>query len=463
MKSIIYIKNKLTVYAFVAMLFAFLFFMGFGGVSSAHAAESDSKYSDVLNDFAKDSAFTVENYPEKDGDYSVNVVQIAESVNGELFVYVYSPTPDLKATSINIATDSGGNEYRIYSLSPLSIKGTLGKYLVNDFTVKNELVRQYYISALRRKWDKGIDEEPKDGNTVSEVAYTVGKLFSATTVDGKIIYDCKGTETIEIIKKYCGYIRYSNGFTLFPSACNSHFVAFDTDRPIDKLMEADVYYVSKPYTYTENSWVDITGGHVKGTWSYGDITEEYVYLNHRETGAHTGMGLFAPTYTWKRIESVESFLENEEIPEENKAHFDGMKWVLRFSETDFSQSVTAAPGSSSTTYVETGTKIEDVSILRLKFETAGQVYNLGVVDNKQTESPLPDKDHIGELDVSTDGSCFGFSIKSLLMMIAIVVLFVLFFPILVPLLGWLIKGIIWLVCLPFKAIGKLIKNKKEKQ
>ena len=34
--------------------------------------------------------------------------------------------------------------------------------------------------------------------------------------------------------------------------------------------------------------------------------------------------------------------------------------------------------------------MSDVTILRLKFETDGVVYNLGVVDNKQTSSVIPD-------------------------------------------------------------------------
>ena len=61
-----------------------------------------------------------------------------------------------------------------------------------------------------------------------------------------------------------------------------------------------------------------------------------------------------------------------------------MKWVLRFAETEYTSSASAY------VYVQNGTRISDVTILRLKFETDGVVYNLGVVDNKQTSSTTPD-------------------------------------------------------------------------
>ena len=65
------------------------------------------EYSDVLDDLQKDSSFQASYYPERVADYSLQIIQLAESVNRELFVYVYQPSgksKDLKASSINIST-----------------------------------------------------------------------------------------------------------------------------------------------------------------------------------------------------------------------------------------------------------------------------------------------------------------------------------------------------------------------
>lgn len=45
------------------------------------------------------------------------------------------------------------------------------------------------------------------------------------------------------------------------------------------------------------------------------------------------------------------------------------------------------------TYSRSGTEIYDVTILRLKFETEGKVYNLGVVSSMVTPDPDEDPDN----------------------------------------------------------------------
>lgn len=46
-------------------------------------------------------------------------------------------------------------------------------------------------------------------------------------------------------------------------------------------------------------------------------------------------------------------------------------------------------------------------------------------------------------------------------LIAVILLLVLFYPILSPILGGFVKGLLWLITAPFKALGKLFKRKKE--
>ena len=103
-------------------------------------AESIS-YSNVLDDLKKDKNFNIEDYPEKADDYSLNVIQIAESENGELFVYVYRPsnrTRDYKAKYINMSLHNRTDKalsYSLYSLSWVNSDGVFDKYIVNNFKV----------------------------------------------------------------------------------------------------------------------------------------------------------------------------------------------------------------------------------------------------------------------------------------------------------------------------------------
>ena len=53
------------------------------------------------------------------------------------------------------------------------------------------------------------------------------------------------TRLIGIYKQFFCCAFCSNGFKLYLSACHSHFIAFDTNKQIDELMEADVSYESQ--------------------------------------------------------------------------------------------------------------------------------------------------------------------------------------------------------------------------
>lgn len=61
-----------------------------------YAADSKVTYSGVLDDLKKDSSFDESFYPVVANDYSLQMIQIAESVNGELFLYVYQPSGQAK-------------------------------------------------------------------------------------------------------------------------------------------------------------------------------------------------------------------------------------------------------------------------------------------------------------------------------------------------------------------------------
>ncbi len=374
----------------VALLIASFFLPMIGSLNVVFA--EDKVYSDVLSDLQKDDSFNAFSYPANPINYSLQVIQIAESEDKELFVYVYNPSSsvkELRATSINISTnknegiyisdDEEGKSYINYKLELLNSNGVFYKYKVLDFVVSEEAERYYNISNIFRAFDYTLDEPATGDNTISEVGNVVGKVWTAQTVEGQVQYTCTEVETIEITSKYVGFVRYYNGFKLYDSSCDSHYVAFSTDKPIDKLIEAEVYYAE--HGVTEVKELGITN-------TFEEPTEEkYVFLNYIQKASNPAGGLFGHKYTWNRIESVSDFkqgLEDDGFDMEDvSSELEGKDWVLRFCETDY---IVAGSIISTKQY----TKVEDVSILRLKFETDGKVYSLGVVDNKQSGDLIPD-------------------------------------------------------------------------
>lgn len=421
--------------------------------ATAYAAIQDGvEYSSPVDDLKSDSNFDESLYPANEKDYSLQVVQIAESTDGELLVYVYQPsngTKDYTATSINISTAINDSlYYKNYKLELLSKDGVFCKYRVKDFTVKEDVLRYYDISSIFRLYDKDVDEGLPDynENIINEVSYEVGKLYTATTLNGNVTYSCLETETIVIQNKYVGYLRYSNGFKLYQDKCDSWFVAFSTDKPIDRLMEADVDYMIQDYTW----FTDPNQGYQKFE-SHGELTKKSVTLNYTDVAGSTADGWFAHEYTWNRIESVDDFVANEDLTEEAKKDLSNMDWVLRFTETNYTYR-----SDSSGEYC-TMSNVSEVTILRLKFETDGVIYNLGVVDNKQSpaEGQAPDNNNIDELDWPSFGDKdWEKLLGTILFVIALIIIVVLFAPI----LPYIIKLVIWIITLPFKLIGVVIKG-----
>lgn len=426
------------------------------------ASAEGKEYTGVSEDLQKDESFSESYYPVVADDYSLQTVQIAESSDKELFVYLYQPSgqaKDLRAASINISLSPRENvsDFRNYKLTYLNSSGTLYKYLVEGLTVSTAETRYYTITTVLRPFDASIDDEADHGNTVDEVEYAVAKEYCFSVMNGKPFCRVLDIDTIEITDKFVGFVRYTNGFALYPSSCDSHFVAFSTDRDIDRLLEADVYY-----EYQDCSWSFAT--FVGERYTFGERLEDYAYLTYEQKVEHTGSGWFAPTYTWDRIETVDEFIaENDltqnvysgalidvsvanQITEEGIAALKGKQWVLRFLETEYSTWF----GSGSNGYFST--LVGDVMILRLKFETDGVTYNLGVIDNKQTGSGEPINEE--EVVIQPSDGC-----KSFLSILLILVLLIL----LAPILPYIVKGIIWIISLPFKAIKKAKEKRKQKK
>ncbi len=348
------------------------------GCGFTTTAFATSAFSSVLDDLERDSTFNAGNYPMDSDNYSLSLITLAESTDNQLLVYVYQPCGRLTASHIRFSTTIDDElSPKDYTLTLLSSSGTLFKYLVDDFSVSSDTVRYYEVISLFRPWDSNLDERQPDWNenNVDYVSFAIGNRYTAITVNGTIVFNCTKVETIEIIQPYVGYIRYSGGYILYTSDCDSYYIAFNTDKPIDRLLEADVYFVSN--SYMEMVQWNVLAGSLQNTYSYtADDTENFVTLTYTDKSDFEGGGLFGCKYSWDRISSVEDFIKTENLTSETEQNISDKQWVLRFADYPFVFS-----GRWDWEYTVSGTVVCDVTILRLKFETDGKVYNLGAVSN----------------------------------------------------------------------------------
>ena len=513
-------------------------------------ASAESAYTSVMQDLEKGGVSEAD-YPIDNTDYSIKVIQIAESTGGELFVYTYQPrqtAEKLVATCINMGlseeldedlpadpnggsgesgdngNESGGDnsgniggngggiggngggiggseggggggggsrpasytrtaaraggKTKLYDLSLVSSQSVFCKYLVKDITVSTAAVRYYNITSIYRKYIDGIDEitmgATVNGQIINETAFAVGNLYIAKTDEnGEVTYESRTTETIEVTDKYCGYIRYPNGFSLLNSSCDSWYVAFSTDRKMEYLLEADVRYISQDFW---GDW-EKRGGALWGSEeATNDVTTGYSYIKCTDEAGNNPTWLFGHKYEWKRIETAAHFCSNESLSDSAKAEIQAKKWVLRFKETDYKKLDMDLFGNH---YQEWRTKVSEVTILRLKFETDNHVYNLGAVDNKQSKPPYSPPDNT---DTGFDFFVWLESVTGCPRWVWILLAFVIPLAILMPILAvffpvvgevlkviakgivtafvWLFKGLWWLITLPFRAIKALIYRKK---
>ena len=428
-------------YGIFAVIIALITVLGMCCVTPLAFADSieNTGYTNVLDDLQKDENFDISKYSENTEDNSLQVTQIAESTENTLFVYVYQPSgqvKDLRASLIRFSTGINDNaKYLDYSLEFINSNETLYKYKLLAFEVLQDALRYYDITAIFRPWNKDLDESTGNDNTTEQVSYTVGKLYTVSTVDGVVSYTCEVSETIEIIDEYRGTLRYLNGFWFGSQSCDSHFVAFNTNRQIDNLLEADVTYTARSYTRT----VSLILGE---RWTYGDPETKIAELTN--TQSVDGVG-FANA-GWSRIQTIAEFITGEDLTDETKNNIKNCKYVLRFLETDYSKN----SGSGST--YENGVQVTNVSILRLKFDANDETFNLGVVDDYQSSDLEPDNNYLPDWLLTLIRVLVGIVIGVLA-----VVLIVVLFPYIIILFTWLFKALFLIFKYIFIGLWYVIK------
>lgn len=369
--------------------------------TTLQASADTTVYIDVLDDLEKDSTFNLQDYPAIADDYSLQVIQVAESTTGELFVYVYQPSNGVKdfvALSLYMATVPNDHEafsVSEYDLTLVSKNEVFNKYKVEEFVVDSSSLRYYNIIRLMRAWDIDIDGELAADNTASEFACSVGLTFTASTVNGAVSYAKDKTQVVEILPKdkHVGFIRYGDGVPFSEAGKDSHYIAFYTDTKIENIIEVEIEYVKKNVYKESNTFYTIND-------LYNEIISDPLTITLIKDQVFKGnSGLFWAAYEYDRIQSKSEFMLNEAdyLDSDVLNILSNKQWFLRFLETDYIYRTDATTSADAVIQnyktIDSYTKIEDVSVFRLKFETDGRTYDLGVVDNKQSGDTSPDGEH----------------------------------------------------------------------
>lgn len=424
-------KREIIKYFLVFLLLAFCFTSIFQTITLGFVYAEDESYSNVLADLKKDENFNSEDYPEIENDYSLNFITLAESGDKKLFIYLYQPctTKNIFATSINISTVTDSLNFKSYKLKFINSVGVFYKYLVEDFKVIEAGTRIYEISSIYRSFDEKLNDKKPEVGSIDEVAYKVARKYILEGFDENVQYFCDEVEEVTVTDKSVGFVRYDNGnFWAIGGSCDSHYIAFSTDRQIDKLKEADVYYVATPIAA---EWKLSGRWHYFTSDPYGTAVEHYAYITDKDIFTNNPSWIGGKKYIRDRIETVAEFISKENLTDEAKQNLQGKEWILRFFESPYD-----CKGS-----IYYWTDVNSVTILRLKFEHDGVVYNLGVIDNRQTGGNEPSNVQKSIWDRFTNWLKAG--VKNILIFVAIVIGIVVLGP-------FIIKGLIWLITAPFE-------------
>ena len=415
-------------------------------------AYSQTADKSILSDLKELEDFDEKNYTE---DMPVKLIHIKENKQ-TLYIYTYMNSENLKynLSSINISTDPDKLNFNNYKLEVVGKYNNFVKCKVKGLAIKTDTVREYNISSIY------TDETSQNGSqTTNETAYEVGTRFVFSTNEkNEPVFTKYETETIEITDKFVGFVRYENGFLGMTKSCDSHFIAFSTDKDIDKLVEASVSFVSQGYQDCS----------ITGHKEYSKINNK-VELDYSQSVEIKQGFLKKRKYSWNRIETASEFsnsinekdtfffIENKavNITSEAKNIIKNKQFVLRFFESSYTVlNTNINPGTQHTTgapiWAKTinGTYVSEVTILRLKFEKDGVTYNLGAVDDKTTGSKDPAIIIAPQIDWK--------KVVKIILIVLIIIATIPLIPVILNLLSYIIKALVAIIKFPFK----LAKQKK---
>ena len=244
--------------------------------------------------------------------------------------------------------------------------------------------------------------------------------------------------------------------------------------PIEKIREADIYYLKQFYSYDTFN--------ILNPDEFGEVETVYSYVTDEQDIKYESSGLWnVGSICRDRIQTIDDFMASENftnvyscgsfssnkqstINQEGQTNLKECAWVIRFAETayEYSQQSGQFPRTRRSYYI-----VSDVSILRLEGISDGKEFNLGVVDNKQSGKP---NDPTNDTDIDWTIDLTGGARKKwqqildfiekywLPILLGVVIGIPLVIVIIKFGLTAILKGLGWLIKAPFKLIGKLFKK-----
>lgn len=482
-------KNRLSIFTLILICLFTLITAIYPNIQKITRAEDTTTYSTAIEDLQKDENFNAEAYPVKEKDYSLQVIQIAESVDNELFIYVYQPSAhfgNLTASSINISPYSHEDiNVSNYKLQLLNNSGVFYKYKVIDFTVSDAETRYYEIPSIFRPWDakKDNDKTPTNENSINEVVYSVAKMYLVENINEETIYRCTDmeVEVLELEDMYVGFVRYPDdmsghpgmGFGWYEPGSDSHFIAFSTDIPIDTIYSAKVSYSTQTYNYSRST---VAGIETSKSSKFGEIIDNQEKVVNHDTVVeieippyHVGKN----SYSFNEIQTVEDFINTEnreyvydlglfnvveqiKITDEGLQDLKGKQWVLRFLNTKF-EDKNSSFGVGQNTHTIEYTIVSHVTVLQLFYEIDGQSFNIGVIANKQTGDGVPDNIQESWAELK-DWVKWVLGIIGVILLIVLIVacmpIITIILKAIAKVIVWICKGIWYVISAPFTIFKK---------
>lgn len=472
------VKNS---YICVLLVLLLLVTMLVSGWCILPAFADTEQYTSVLDDLQADSAFNISDWDNTQLHPDTELMQIAESVDRQLFIYVHIVGDDLGFEKIVFNTSMVFSEldFRSYDIELVSSESGFYKYIVKDYKTPQDDYHTYSITRL----EYPVDSPVQGTQQITYEYFPVEQIWTVRKNGSKVEYSYEYLKTIQITDKYVG--SHNDGVedylldTQYSSWTDTFYIAFSTDLLMENLIEAQI-------EYTMN--VSIAGGKVI---SYGDPTKPInVVINcdqvsqfEQDTKAtwwivswKTG----TEKRTFKSILKPDDFKKNTGITVPKRKDGSSFDWVVTFYNHTYHFDW---PGEKVTSWFVPG----DATILRLKYETDGVCYNLGVLDNRTTYIPPKLKfggsmsfwQYVWNCIVKLFKGTADFietvvAVAAIFVAVALLPILLFVISLLSPSFGavmktilkcigkalkWLLKGLWWLISAPFRLIIMLVSGK----
>ena len=448
------------------VFFAVSIFLTAFPIAFAEETDLSEIYTDVLDDLKLDPNFSTDKYRENITDVGFDLITISESDANELFLYLYqggayANLRTAKEVRISKTSTEESPRPKDYKLTLVSQNGVFLKYRVDGLNVESDRERHYQIIQIARDFIPNVDDSSSvnTGTTTNNFVYPINQNWKACTQDdGITLYGYTYLHTVAITDRYVGFIRYPESYYILGKECtDAHFIAFNTDLDMDKIIDAEVSWKGRMYF----DYSPFDGSNVNYYPSENAYLESSRELSNIDTATTSTTDPWGKKYKWNRIQTVEDFIKEERdvLKSETIADMNDKSWVFRFVETDCVYDYTVFGNLERIQAIE----ISEITILRLHFLFNGVPYNLGVVCNKVTPDLIPD----GEGTLLPEFSDLS-KLLGLILGLGLVVVICIFFPWL-PSLIWsgikfVFKALWWIISFPFNLIGKVVtKNKRDKK